>query len=78
MERRIRLPDGTFGPVEKVGTKETEAEKIARLEFEKQLLMASMMELSSLAAIQQQAIDEQNSAIMELSTIISITTGGSE
>lgn len=76
MERRIRLPDGTFGPVEKVGTKETDAEIIARLEIEKQLLMASMMELSTLAATQQQSIEEQNSAIMELSMLVATTTGG--
>lgn len=75
---RPRNADGTLGDPVKVGQGETEAEKVARLEFEKALLLSSMMEMSTLAAVQQQSIEEQNSAIMELSMLVAMTTGGSE
>lgn len=35
LERRKRLPDGTFGDLEKVFDGETDAEKVIRLEREK-------------------------------------------
>lgn len=38
MLRRRRLPDGSFGELEKVGTEETAEEKAARLEQENKLL----------------------------------------
>lgn len=75
---RPRNQDGTLGDPVKFGQGETEAEKVARLEAEKALLLSSMMEMSTLAAVQQQSIEEQNSAIMELSMLVAMTTGGSE
>lgn len=38
MKRRKRLPDGSFGELEKVGTTETPEEKAERLEQENKLL----------------------------------------
>lgn len=32
MERRVRLPDGSFGELEKIGSSETPEEKVERLE----------------------------------------------
>lgn len=75
---RPRNADGTYGEPEKFGRGETDAEKIDRLESEKALLLSSMMEMSTLAATQQQSIEDQNSAIMELSMLVAMTTGGSE
>lgn len=78
LERKQRQSDGTFSEPRKIGAGDTPNEIIAQLEQEKQVLLAGMMEMSALAAMQQQAIDEQNNAIMELSTIIANTVGGSE
>lgn len=75
---RPRKQDGTLGDPVKFGQGETEAEKIARLESEKALLLSSMMEMSTLAALQQHSIEEQNSAIMELSMLVAMTIGGGE
>lgn len=75
---RPRNADGSLGEPEKFGQGETDVEKIARLEEEKMLLLSGMMEMSALAAVQQQSIEEQNSAIMELSMLVAMTTGGVE
>lgn len=40
MERRIRLPDGGFGELEKIGSTETKEEQLKRLEQENTLLKA--------------------------------------
>lgn len=78
IEYKERLPDGTFGAKLKVGTDETEAEKVARLEMEKQLLMSTIMEMSSYMASQDDRLAGQESAIMELSMIVAMTMGGGE
>lgn len=77
-ERKQRQPDGSFSEPRKIGAGDTPTEIIARLEQEKQVLLAGMMEMSAIAAAQQQTIDQQNSAIMELSLLVATTTGGSE
>ena len=50
--RRKRLPDGSFGELEKVGSGETTAETIARLTAENELLKADgQMTLEAIAEI---------------------------
>lgn len=79
IEYKERLPDGTLGGKRKVGTDETEAETMARLEMEKQLLMSTIMEMSVYMANQESRIIGQESAIMELSMLMAMTTtGGNE
>lgn len=78
IEYKERLPDGTFGAKRKAGTDETEAEKMARLEMEKQLLMSTIMEMSSYMASQDERLAGQESAIMELSMIVAMSMGGGE
>lgn len=79
MERRKRLPDGTFGPSENIGSSETEKEKVARLELEKEILISTIMEMSVYMADQETRILGQESAIMELSMLMAMNmTGGSE
>ena len=45
-------------------------------ETEKQMLLTSMMEMSSYMAVQEQRLAGQESAIMELSVLISMSLGG--
>ena len=86
LEIRERDAQGNLKPPKAAfeGGKTTK-QSIAELEEEKLLLLASMMELSSFAAMQQQiidaqtaAIEEQNSAIMELSTLVAMQLMGGE
>lgn len=44
LQRRKRLPDGTFGELEKVFEGETADEKVARLEAENASLTLSLLE----------------------------------
>lgn len=76
IEYKVRLPDGTLGAKQKVGTDETEAEIIIRLEHEKQLLMSTIIEMSVFMANQESRITGQESAIMELSTLMAMTMNG--
>lgn len=50
--------------------------KIVLLTQENALLTTSVIEMSFLAAMQQQEIAEQNSAIMEISQLVALSTGG--
>lgn len=80
MEIRERDEYGNLKPPINPFGKETEKETIARLEQEKQMLMSSMMEMSSYMAMQEQRLKGQENAIMELSTLIamSLSGGGSD
>lgn len=76
MEIRERDEFGNLKPPTNPFGKETEKEMIARLEQEKQLLLTSMMEMSSYMAVQEQRLVGQENAIMELSVLISMSLGG--
>lgn len=43
--RRKRLPDGTFGDLEKIGEGDTQEEKFARLEAQNTNLMLALTDL---------------------------------
>ncbi|WP_060210492.1 hypothetical protein [Sporosarcina koreensis] len=43
--RRKRMPDGTFGDLEKVFEGDTDAEKIARLQEQNTMLMLALTDL---------------------------------
>ncbi|TKI49871.1 MULTISPECIES: hypothetical protein [Lysinibacillus] len=73
---KVRNSDSTFGDMKKFGVEETSEEKATRLEQENQLLLNSMMEMSSYMANQEQRIAGQENAIMELSTLIAALPGG--
>jgi len=75
---RRRDEKGNLTEPRKVAGEETDKEKILRLEQEKQLLLESMMEMSSYMAMQEQRIGGQESAIMELSTLIAMNIAGGE
>lgn len=79
LERRPRLADGTLGDLEKVGSGETPEEKVTRLEQEKDLLMSTLMEMSVYMAGQESRLTGQESAIMELSMLVAMSSmGGGE
>lgn len=69
---RRRDENGILTEPRKVAGDETDKEKILRLEQEKQSLLASMMEMSSYMALQDERLAGQESAIMELSTLIAM------
>jgi len=73
---KVRNPDGTLGEMRKFGVEETAEEKATRLEQENQLLLDSIMEMSSHMANQEQRVVEQEKAIMEMSTFIASLPGG--
>lgn len=75
---KVRNSDSTFGDMKKFGVEETPEEKATRLEQENQLLLNGMMEMSSYIANQEQRIAGQESAIMELSTLIAAALPGGE
>ena len=77
-EYKVRNPDGTIGGIKKFGIEETAEEKAARLEQENKLLLGSMMEMSSYMAMQEQRLEGQENAIMELSTLIAMSLPGGE
>lgn len=60
IERRPRLPDGTFGAVEKVGKGETTNDKVERLEAENASLSLALLEkdirIGSIEAMQAEII----------------------
>lgn len=53
-------------------------ERAARLEQENKLLLSSMMEMSSYMAMQEQRLEGQENAIMELSTLIAMSLPGGD
>ncbi|GEM_PF-2005236 len=67
---KVRNPDGTMGEMRKFGDEDTAEEKAVRLDLENQLLLSSMREMSTYIANQEQRLAEQETAIMELSTLI--------
>lgn len=77
-EYKVRNQDGTMGTMKKFGVEETAEEKAARLEQENKLLLGSMMEMSSYMAMQEQRLEGQENAIMELSTLIAISLPGGD
>lgn len=73
---KVRNLDGTLGEMKKFGVDETAEEKAKRLEKENQLLLDSIMEMSSHIANQEQRVAGQEKAIMEMSTFIASLPGG--
>lgn len=75
---KVRNSDGSLGEMRKFGVEETDEEKAQRLEKENQLLLESIMEMSSYMANQEQRVAGQESAIMEMSTLLAILLPGGE
>lgn len=67
IERRRRLVDGTFGPVEKLGSGLTDKEKLAILVAENLDLKLALVET---VALNEELNTQTQLAIAELSTII--------
>lgn len=55
-----------------------EKEKVQQLEVEKEMLLLTMMEMSSYMAEQDARITGQENAIMELSMVVALSIGGGE
>lgn len=66
-------------PLEEIRAKEAElaAEKetVKRLESEKEMLLETVMEMSTYIANQDERLNGQESAIMELSTLVALQGG---
>ena len=73
INRKKRLADGSFGPVENITGAETPEEKIKRLENENTVLRESLMETSLYMANQAEQLNSQNEAIMEISTMVALS-----
>lgn len=67
IERRSRMQDGTFGPVEKLGSGFTDKEKLAILEAENIDLKMALVET---VALNEEINTQTQMAIAELATII--------
>ena len=72
IERRRRLPDGTFSGLEKIGNGLTDKEKMSALEQENTALKLALVET---VAINEEINTQTQLAIAELAAIIS---GGEE
>ncbi|WP_342440651.1 hypothetical protein MHB40_13215 [Lysinibacillus sp. FSL K6-0057] len=77
-EHKVHNPDGTMDAMKKFGVEETAEEKVTRLEQENKLILGSMMEMSSYMAMQEQRLEGQENAIMELSTLIAMSLPGGD
>ena len=73
INRKKRLADGSFGPLENISGAETPEEKMKRLENENTVLRESLMETSLYMANQAEQLNSQNEAIMEISTMVALS-----
>ena len=73
INRKKRLADGSFGPLENISGAETPEEKMKRLENENTVLRESLMETSLYMANQDEQLNSQNEAIMEISTMVALS-----